>query len=489
MADTTQGTWKQRLDHANVYSRLMSLLGVFILTFLVFIALVWNTITIVQIRGPYYNSIVQSKDLIADILPPPEYLLESYLTVLQMTDEQDPQHLESLIKIARQQRHDYEDRHDFWKTNLEEGDVKKLILVEAYDPAMDFFEKRDNELIPMLLRGDHAAAVALSHGEMKELFETHKIAINKAVVLANEEYKKHEQEASDILFNRSILLVAFSLIAIGFTSGLCWYIIRQITQSLQQISNRLESSAQQLSQVSQQMGSNAEQTSAQATQVSTSSQQINQNVHTVAVGTEEMTASIREIAKSVAESSRISNSAVQMAETTQSNVYKLTTNSEEIEKIIKLITFIAKQTNLLALNATIEAARAGDAGKGFAVVADEVKALARATAEATEDISQKIAMIQSSTQTTIASITEITGIINQISEIQNSIASAVEEQSATTNEIARSISEAAQGTTEISNSIASVAHVAGNAAQGANEIELATLELSQMLKQLQQMIA
>jgi methyl-accepting chemotaxis protein len=121
--------------------------------------------------------------------------------------------------------------------------------------------------------------------------------------------------------------------------------------------------------------------------------------------------------------------------------------------VIKVITSIAQQTNLLALNATIEAARAGEAGKGFAVVANEVKELAKETAKATEDISRKIEAIQADTQGAVEAIARISGIINQISDIQNTIASAVEEQSATTNEIGRNISEASKGSTEIAQNI------------------------------------
>ena len=156
--------------------------------------------------------------------------------------------------------------------------------------------------------------------------------------------------------------------------------------------------------------------------------------------------------------------------------------------MIKVITSIAQQTNLLALNATIEAARAGEAGKGFAVVANEVKELAKATAKATEDIGQKIEAIQGDTKGAVAAIREISAIINQINDIQSTIASAVEEQTATTNEISRNVTEAAKGSAEITQNIAGVAQAAQETTVGAAETHRAAAELSRMAAELHRLV-
>ncbi|HXX91525.1 MAG TPA: methyl-accepting chemotaxis protein, partial [Acidimicrobiales bacterium] len=101
-------------------------------------------------------------------------------------------------------------------------------------------------------------------------------------------------------------------------------------------------------------------------------------------------------------------------------------------------------------------ARAGEAGKGFAVVANEVKELAKETAKATEDISAKIEAIQGDTNGAVAAIEQIAQVIDQISEIQTTIAGAVEQQKVTTNEIATRVNEAAASAAEIAAAVADV---------------------------------
>ena len=177
-----------------------------------------------------------------------------------------------------------------------------------------------------------------------------------------------------------------------------------------------------------------------------------------------------------------------VAETTNLTIAKLGESSTEIGNVIKVITSIAEQTNLLALNATIEAARAGEAGKGFAVVAKEVKELAKETAKATEDISQKIETIQGDTRAAIEAIDEISTIINNVNDIQTTIATAVEEQTATTSEMSRGVSEAATGSSEIARNIAGVADAASNTTIGASDSQKAAAELARMAADLQALV-
>ena len=191
--------------------------------------------------------------------------------------------------------------------------------------------------------------------------------------------------------------------------------------------------------------------------VSAASEEVSKTAQAVATAVDQMNASIREIAKNAAEAAKVAATAVGVADTTNSSIAKLGESSAEIGKVIKVITSIAQQTNLLALNATIEAARAGEAGKGFAVVANEVKELAKETAKATEDISQKIEAIQADTNGAVTAIREISEIINRIADIQTTIASAVEEQTATTNEMNRNVAEAASGTRDITSAIGGLA--------------------------------
>ena len=149
----------------------------------------------------------------------------------------------------------------------------------------------------------------------------------------------------------------------------------------------------------------------------------------------EMVASIEEVERNVAEATRVAVDGQRVAGQATDFVAGLGRSSAEIDKVVKVITGIAEQTNLLALNATIEAARAGEAGKGFAVVAGEVKELARETAQATEEVSSRVAAIQGDVQDVVGALSAIREIVERINETQHLIGGVLTEQAAVTRSI------------------------------------------------------
>jgi methyl-accepting chemotaxis protein len=230
----------------------------------------------------------------------------------------------------------------------------------------------------------------------------------------------------------------------------------------------LAAASTQLSSISTQMTAGSTETAAMANAVSSATGEVTENMvsvsaameqasvnmNTVAAAAEEMSATIQEIAQNSERAKTTTSSAVTKAQGASGRVNELGDAAREISAVTSTITAISSQTNLLALNATIEAARAGEAGRGFAVVANEIKELAQQTAQATEDIRERIGGIQNVTTQTVQDISEITGVIGEMNEIVGTIAAAVEEQSVTTRDIAENVGQASAGITEINSSVA-----------------------------------
>jgi methyl-accepting chemotaxis protein len=265
--------------------------------------------------------------------------------------------------------------------------------------------------------------------------------------------------------------------------------LRAIIASISADAQHVATASEEFSATSQQISANSEETSAQANVVSAATEEVNKNLQTIATSTEQMSATISEIAKNATEAAKVAGEALKAATETNNTVSKLGASSAEISQVIKVITSIAQQTNLLALNATIEAARAGEAGKGFAVVANEVKELAKQTAKATEEISERISAIQADTKDAVDAITTISGIIGRVNDISATIATAVEEQSATTSEMSRNVAEAAKGSSEVAKTVTGVAQAAQSTSSGAAESQKAAEELAHMSTQLRELVA
>jgi methyl-accepting chemotaxis protein len=164
----------------------------------------------------------------------------------------------------------------------------------------------------------------------------------------------------------------------------------------------------------------------------------------------------------------------------------LSEQSQSIDSILGLIRDIAGQTNLLALNATIEAARAGDAGRGFAVVAQEVKSLANQTAQATDEIAQKISAIQSATKASVESNAAIQSIVGEVQHSAERIRHAMEDQAQTVTMITASVDETALAADLMSNTISAIRSDTENVVSEITALEQGFNQVDSKLSSLQE---
>ncbi len=247
-------------------------------------------------------------------------------------------------------------------------------------------------------------------------------------------------------------------------------LVAEFDRHIETVAEQLAGAASGLRGNAEQMSSIASETENHVLSVARASEGASENVQAVASATEELTASISEIGRQMTGSTEMAERAVTDVRRTAGIIADLNGAAQQVGEIVRMITDIASQTNLLALNATIEAARAGEAGKGFAVVAQEVKQLASQTAKATEDITAKVAEIQSATDHTVQAIGDIGTVVTHIEENISAVAAAVEEQNAATAEIGRNVRQAADGTDLVSHNASLVGTEAGRAGAMAKEV-------------------
>ncbi len=232
----------------------------------------------------------------------------------------------------------------------------------------------------------------------------------------------------------------------------------------------LTASASETQTTARRLTENANATLSQSTSVSAAAEQASTNVSAVAGAAEELGSSVVEIGRQIRHSVDKARAAVDKAEVAAGIIAELETASGRINSIVDMISQIAGQTNLLALNATIEAARAGEAGRGFAVVAAEVKGLAKQTSDATTEIMQQIAGIQSTTNRAVEAIGDVSATIQEINDAAGLIEGTIGQQSMATSEIVNSVTQASIGASEVTSVIVDVASSARETGASANNM-------------------
>ena len=529
-----------RVRNLSVAKRLALVVGIALVALAGFAGLSMKTLSDLRIGGDSFSSIKQNDVLLADVLPPPAYLVETLLEsyrLVGLAETGDAEGVATTRETLARLRSEFEDRHEYWTTALTDETTRDLMLVQAYEPGEALFAAIDDELIPAVESGDIAAAKAALDGDVAERYAAHRSAVDQIVARTGSLATQFESASIETAGTRMWQLWVILGVAIVVTIVLCALVVRTITSPVRRVaellrrvaagdlSPRLEldttdelgamaealnqaldsisgamgaidnhavslaSASEELTAVSSQLVASARDTAEQAASMACAAEVVSDNIGTVAAGSEEMSVSIQEISKHATEAATVAADANSMAEATDVMLATLGAASDEIGSIVGVIASIAEQTNLLALNATIESARAGEAGKGYAVVAHEVKELATATAKATSDITGQVGAMRSVAHEAVNAITAIHETISRVGEAQSSIASAVEEQTAATNEIARNVAGAADGSSAIASNVSVVAAASAHVREGAANTSDTAAELARMASELNAIVA
>jgi methyl-accepting chemotaxis protein len=434
--------------------------------FLGFGLLAYSKLNLLTVEGPVYKKLVQGKDLIADILPPPVYVIESQLVLYQLANNPN-QKTEGLMQLKKLEK-DFSDRAEFWTEQTLSKNLESVIEKELIPTGVAFYNYVNQHFIPDLQSGD-SQKITSRLQEAQNLYDRHRLAVDKVVNLAVQENIDLEKYTRDevssgyfwltIIFVFSIsvaLIVAFlaskmllrqlggeplfvqSLVSELATGNLKTIVsdsnhenllnsINKMVVKFVDVVKSVDKINRDVSQSIYHVANTTKEIHASYTAQETESREVTKatndlkallySVQHMTQNAQSKTQAVEEKAKaglqSIEDISHAMEKAVIKVDSSESSVRELANASTEINTIVSSIKTIADQTNLLALNAAIEAARAGEQGRGFAVVADEVRTLATKTSQATALIQNIVNGLNQKVEESLHSMTEVADVVKQ----------------------------------------------------------------------------